>query len=222
MSNKYLFKPNNPNKRIIYCKHNNIKNDCYECYKSFFCIHNINKKYCKKCDFRKQSIKKEKKLTEYNIFVKNNMHIVKTLYPDTKQKEHLVIIGKLWNSNKKDVYIDKDMNISTNIDPTINTDSIDPINPIESINPIKFIDPINSIDSSINTNFIDPIDSIDSSINTNFIDSIDSIDPCINTTSIDPIESIDSIFSVIPTFINDDIQYNLIDNIDLNEYYLKL
>jgi len=222
MSDKYLLKRNNPKKNILYCEHNNIKKDCYECYRSFFCIHNINKNYCKKCNFRKQIIKKEKKLTPYNIFVKNNMNIVKTLYPDIKQKDCLGVIATLWNNSKKDVYIDKDMNI--NIDPINTIDlsiNIDPINPIDlsinidsinPINPINPIDPTNPIDLSINT------DSIDLSINTDSINSIDSID------------CIDSIFSVIPTIENDDIpnndiQYNLIDeiteNIDLNEYYLR-
>ena len=99
MSDKYLLKRNIPKKNKLYCNHNNLQKDCYECYKTFFCIHNINKNYCKKCNFRKQPIKKEKKITAYNVFVKNNMNIVKTLYPDIKQKDCLGIIANLWNNN---------------------------------------------------------------------------------------------------------------------------
>lgn len=57
------------------------------------------KKYMKKKN--KQNIDKEKKLTLYNEFVKENMSVVKEKYKELTPKQHMSKLGELWQEHKK-------------------------------------------------------------------------------------------------------------------------
>ena len=45
--------------------------------------------------------KKEKKLTAYNIFVREQMILVKNSHPNMNNNERMTYIGKLWKENKE-------------------------------------------------------------------------------------------------------------------------
>ena len=44
--------------------------------------------------------KKERKLTKYNIYMKNNYHKIKAIYPELKPTEIMGIIAKEWQNEK--------------------------------------------------------------------------------------------------------------------------
>ena len=44
--------------------------------------------------------KKERKLTKYNIYMKNNYHRIKAIYPELKPTEIMGMIAKEWQNEK--------------------------------------------------------------------------------------------------------------------------
>ena len=57
------------------------------------------KKYMKKKN--KNTGDKEKKLTAYNQFVRENMSLIKEKYKGLTQKQHMSKLGELWQEQKK-------------------------------------------------------------------------------------------------------------------------
>jgi hypothetical protein len=208
-----------------YCRHGNLKNICYECYSTFFCIHKINKTYCKICKIKKQPVNKSKKLNNYNIFIKNNINIVKQLYPNNTSHKNFQIIAELWhnykkNGNNSNIPID-DSNIPID-DLNIPIDDlnipIDDLNiPIDDLNiPIDDlnipIDDLNIPIDDLNSNIIIPSIVID-----NYNISTSNIDLNSSDYSID----VNSMLSTIPTIDTDNIvNYNIQSNelLDFNNY----
>ena len=45
-------------------------------------------------------IKKERKLSKYNIYMKNNFHRIKAIYPELKAHEIMVMVAKEWQNEK--------------------------------------------------------------------------------------------------------------------------
>ena len=45
-------------------------------------------------------IKKERKLSKYNIYMKNNFHRIKAIYPELKAPEIMVMVAKEWQNEK--------------------------------------------------------------------------------------------------------------------------
>jgi hypothetical protein len=50
---------------------------------------------------KKNTDDKEKKLTAYNQFVKDNMKFIKEKYTDLTPKQHMTKLGELWQEHKK-------------------------------------------------------------------------------------------------------------------------
>lgn len=59
----------------------------------------VNEK-CKKYMKKKTKTGDDKKLTNYNQFVKDNMKDIKEKYKDLSPKQHMVKLGELWQKNK--------------------------------------------------------------------------------------------------------------------------
>ena len=157
-----------------YCRHGNLKNICYECYSTFFCIHKINKTYCKICKIKKQPVNKSKKLNNYNIFIKNNINIVKQLYPNNTSHKNFQIIAELWHNYKKN-------GNNSNIPIDDSNIPIDDLNiPIDDLNSNIIIPSIVIDNYNISTSNID-LNSSDYSIDVN---SMLSTIPTIDTDNI--------------------------------------
>jgi len=45
-------------------------------------------------------IKKERKLSKYNIYMKNNFHRIKAIYPELKAPEIMAMVAKEWQNEK--------------------------------------------------------------------------------------------------------------------------
>jgi hypothetical protein len=187
-----------------YCRHGNLKNICYECYSTFFCIHKINKTYCKICKIKKQPVNKSKKLNNYNIFIKNNINIVKQLYPNNTSHKNFQIIAELWHNYKKN-------GNNSNIPIDDSNIPIDDLNiPIDDLN--IPIDDLNIPIDDLNSNIIIPSIVID-----NYNISTSNIDLNSSDYSID----VNSMLSTIPTIDTDNIvNYNIQSNelLDFNNY----
>tara|TARA_B110000046_G_scaffold4511_1_gene4855 strand:- start:1006 stop:1362 length:357 start_codon:yes stop_codon:yes gene_type:complete len=62
-------------------------------------INDTCKKHMKKK--KKNTDDKEKKLTAYNQFVKDNMKFIKEKHTDLTPKQHMTKLGELWQEHKK-------------------------------------------------------------------------------------------------------------------------
>jgi hypothetical protein len=71
------------------------------------------KKSSKKEDYQNQRIKREP--TSYNLFIKENIPIVKEKFPDISRQDLMREVGRLWKDNK-DISLSKKYNSPKNLD----------------------------------------------------------------------------------------------------------
>lgn len=64
------------------------------------CLVKFNNEFCDIVINIDKRIKKERKLTKYNIYMKNNFRRIKAIYPELKPTEIMGMVAKEWQREK--------------------------------------------------------------------------------------------------------------------------